>query len=345
MKAIQLLGDALIILDQTKLPLEISSRTVRTYEEVASAIRQMEVRGAPLIGAAAAYGYVLGALAYQGELAEFDSYMQQIQETLVQTRPTAINLFWALRRMEDCLRENMRLEDIAAIQTRLMAEADKIAAEDVQANYAIGEHGNEVIPKNANILTYCNTGNLATVEYGTALGVIRKAFSSGKTIHIFACETRPFLQGARLTAWELMEDQIPVTLIADNMAGFLMQKNKIDLVIVGADRIAANGDVANKIGTYSLAVLAQAHNVPFYVAAPTATIDLKLTGGQEIPIEERSAKEILEVFGVPVASPEVPVYNPAFDVTPAKYISGIITEKGIVTAPYAVNLLKVMVRS
>ncbi|MDR3288394.1 MAG: S-methyl-5-thioribose-1-phosphate isomerase [Peptococcaceae bacterium] len=345
MKAIQWLGDSLRILDQTKLPLEIVFRTARTYEDVAAAIKQMEVRGAPLIGAVAAYGYVLGARQYQGELDAFEAYMREVQETLLKTRPTAVNLFWALRRMEDCLRENKSLEALEPIQQRLAQEADKIAEEDVRGNRLIGEYGNEIIPQNAQILTHCNTGSLATVEYGTALGVIRKAYASGKQIHVFAGETRPFLQGARLTAWELQRDQIPVTLIADSMAGFLMQQNRIDLVIVGADRVAANGDVANKIGTYALAVLAQAHGVPFYVAAPTSTIDLKLPSGQEIPIEERSAKEILEVFGVPVAPPDIPVYNPAFDVTPAKYITGIITEKGIVSPPYAVNLLKVMVRS
>ncbi|AFM42527.1 methylthioribose-1-phosphate isomerase [Desulfosporosinus acidiphilus SJ4] len=345
MKSIEWLGNVLRILDQTKLPRETAYRDAVSYEEVAEAIETMEVRGAPAIGAAAAYGYVLGALEYKGDREGLKDFMEVVQTRLAQTRPTAVNLFWALRRMEDRLRESREIEDLDDVRKALIEEADNIAEDDRRMNRLIGELGNEIVPEKSNILTHCNAGALATVEYGTALSVIRIAHSSGKAIRVYADETRPLLQGARLTALELMNDKIPVTLIADNMAGFLMQQGKVDLVIVGADRIAANGDTANKIGTYSLAVLAQAHEVPFYVAAPTSTIDLKVATGQEIPIEERAAKEMRECFGVPMAPDEVSVYNPAFDVTPAKYITGIITEKGIVTAPYSVNLLKLMVRS
>lgn len=344
MKSIEWLGNALRILDQSKLPVEIVYRDATTYESVAEAIEQMEVRGAPAIGAAVAYGFVLGALEYRGSRDGLSSYMDVVQDRLAATRPTAVNLFWALRRMEDRLRECWDVEDLEDVQRILLEEADRIAEDDRRMNRLIGEYGNEIVPEKANILTHCNAGALATVEYGTALGVVRKAHEAGKGIHVYADETRPFLQGARLTALELHQDKIPVTLIADNMAGYLMQQGKVDLVIVGADRIAANGDTANKIGTYSVAVLAQAHGIPFYVAAPTSTIDLKVATGQEIPIEQRPAKEIHEFLGVPVAPGEVNVYNPAFDVTPAKYITGIITEKGIVVAPYSVNLLKLMVR-
>lgn len=345
MKALEWLGNSLKILDQTRLPFEVNYRNTTTYEEVADAIEKMEVRGAPAIGAAAAYGYALGALQYIGDREGLQSHMEGVQARLAETRPTAVNLFWALRRMEDRLREFHEVPDIQEIRKALIQEAENIAEDDRRVNHLIGDHGNPVVPEIANILTHCNAGALATVEFGTALGVIRAAHHAGKRVHVYADETRPFLQGARLTAFELMNDKIPVTLIADNMAGYLMQQGKIDLVIVGADRIAANGDTANKIGTYSLAVLAHAHEIPFYVAAPTSTIDLKVPTGQDIPIEERQHNEMREVFGVPTAPPDVPVYNPAFDVTPSKLITGIITEKGIVSSPYSVNLLKMMVRS
>ncbi|MGI1658930.1 MAG: S-methyl-5-thioribose-1-phosphate isomerase [Desulfitobacterium sp.] len=345
MKALEWMGNSLRILDQTRLPVEINYRLATSYEEVAEAIETMAVRGAPAIGSAAAYGYALGALQYSGELEGLLSHMEQVKNRLAETRPTAVNLFWALRRMEDRLREQHGETDLAKIRQALLNEAETIAEDDRRVNRLIGEQGNPIVAEEANILTHCNAGSLATVEYGTALGVIRTAHDSGKKIHVYADETRPFLQGARLTALELMNDKIPVTLIADNMAGFLMQQGKIDLVIVGADRIAANGDTANKIGTYSLAVLAHAHGIPFYVAAPTSTIDLKVPSGQDIPIEERNPQEMREVFGVQVAPADVPVYNPAFDVTPSKLITGIITEKGIVSSPYSVNLLKMMVRS
>jgi len=344
MKSIEWLGSSLKILDQSKLPTETVHRNALSYKDVAEAIEHMEVRGAPAIGAAAAYGYALGALEYQGNREGLPNYMEEVQARLAETRPTAVNLFWALRRMEDRLRECWEIEDLDEVRQILIEEADRIAGDDRRMNRLIGEHGNKIVPEKANILTHCNAGALATVEYGTALGVIRAAHDAGKAVHVYADETRPLLQGARLTALELLQDKIPVTLIADSMAGFLMQQGKVDLVIVGADRIASNGDTANKIGTYSVAVLAQAHGIPFYVAAPTSTIDLKVATGQEIPIEERPAKEIRECFGVPIAPSEVNVYNPAFDVTPAKYITGIITEKGIVGPPYSVNLLKLMVR-
>jgi methylthioribose-1-phosphate isomerase len=343
-KTIEWLGRSLRVLDQTKLPIEEVYREAKSYLEVAELIENMVVRGAPAIGAVAAYGYALGALEFQGSREDFFSHMESVQARLASTRPTAVNLFWALRRMEDRLREMRDVEDLALISAALVDEANAIAEDDRRMNKLIGEYGNTIVPDKANILTHCNAGALATVEYGTALGVIRSAFAAGKTIHVYAAETRPFLQGARLTAWELLRDGIPVTLIADNMAGWLMQLDKIDLVIVGADRIAANGDTANKIGTYSLAVLAQAHGIPFYVAAPTSTIDLKMRSGLEIPIEQRPAKEMREIFGVQIAPPEIDVYNPAFDITPAKYITGIITENGIVSPPYAVNLLKMLVR-
>ncbi|CAA7602720.1 S-methyl-5-thioribose-1-phosphate isomerase [Acididesulfobacillus acetoxydans] len=344
MKTIEWLGDSLRILDQTKLPVESVYLWTKSYEDVAGAIEHMQVRGAPAIGATAAYGFALGALAYEGSREGLDAYMEKVSARLESTRPTAVNLFWALRRMQDTLREARSVEDLAEVRKLLVQEADKIADDDRRMNRLLGEHGNALVPPKAAILTHCNAGSLATVDYGTALGVVRAAVAAGKEIKVYADETRPFLQGARLTAWELMQDGIPVTLIADNMAGFLMQQGKVDLVIVGADRIAANGDTANKIGTYSLAVLAHVHGIPFYVAAPTSTIDLKMAGGQDIPIEERAGKEIREFRGIPVAPADVPVYNPAFDVTPAKYITGIISEKGVVSPPYSVNFLKIMVR-
>jgi methylthioribose-1-phosphate isomerase len=344
-KTIEWLGRSLRVIDQTKLPAEEVYCEVKTHQEVAELIENMVVRGAPAIGAVAAYGYALGALEFQGSKEDFFAHLESVQARLEATRPTAVNLFWALRRMEDRLREMRDTDDLALICAALVEEANAIAEDDRRMNRLIGEYGNTLVPDKAGILTHCNAGALATVEYGTALGVIRTAFEAGKTIQVYATETRPLLQGARLTAWELFKDGIPVTLIADNMAGWLMQQDKIDLVVVGADRVAANGDTANKIGTYSLAVLAHAHGIPFYVAAPTSTIDLKMRSGTEIPIEQRSDKEMRELFGIQTTPLEVDVYNPAFDVTPAKYITGIITENGIVAPPYAVNLLKMLVRS
>lgn len=343
-KAIEWAGNKLKLLDQTKLPVSVEFKEYSGHKEVAEAITTMVVRGAPAIGAAAAYGFVLGAMEYQGaDKAEFLCGMEKVKNALAATRPTAVNLFWALRRMEDKLRE-LRDQDLNEIKEGLLAEATAIAEEDVAINRKIGEYGNEIVNAGARILTHCNAGALATVGYGTALGVIRAAHGAGKNVKVYADETRPLLQGARLTAWELLQEEIPVTLITDNMAGYLMHKGQVDLVVVGADRIAANGDTANKIGTYSVAVLATVHNIPFYVAAPTSTIDIKLSSGDDIPIEERDKGEVRELFGHRVAPAEVETFNPAFDVTPAKYITGIITEKGIVAAPYASNLLKIMVR-
>lgn len=343
MKSLEWKGDHLLILNQTRLPLEAIYRDATTYEEVAEAIKNMEVRGAPAIGAAAAYGFALGAAQYTGDRDGFKDYMARVRAVLENTRPTAVNLSWALRRMEDRLRE-IQTEDFSKIKEGLIKEANQIADDDRRMNKLIAKNGNTLVPEGANILTYCNTGDLATVEFGTALGVIKAAHESAKKIHVYTCETRPFLQGARLTIWELCQDNISATLITDNTAGYLMQQGKVDMIIVGADRIAANGDTANKIGTYSLAVLANAHDIPFYIAAPTTTIDLRLSSGEDIPVEERDEKEVRNFMGIKVAPDEAAVYNPAFDITLAKYISAIITEKGIISPPYSVNLLKHIVK-
>ncbi|MHB1126024.1 MAG: S-methyl-5-thioribose-1-phosphate isomerase [Bacillota bacterium] len=327
-------GAKLMLLDQTLLPFREEYIPCSNHNDVAEAILSMRVRGAPAIGVAAAYGMVLGASDLDGIVSE-----QQIQlledraRCLQQTRPTAVNLFWAVSRM---LEKARQLQGMSATELFrvLEAEANTIFREDVEMNRRIGAYGNTLIPEGANILTHCNAGALATAGYGTALGVIRSAHAGGKNIHVYADETRPLLQGARLTAWELMRDGIPVTLITDNMAGYLMQQGKIDLAVVGADRITANGDVANKIGTYTVAVLARAHNIPFYVAAPMSTIDLSLAGGELIPIEERHQDEVRAVFGHPVAPGEVNVFNPAFDVTPARLVTAIITDQGIIRPPY-----------
>ena len=344
MKSLEWRGIYLRILDQTKLPLELKYRDAYTFLDVAEAIKEMEVRGAPAIGVAAAYGYVLGALKYEGEREHFDEHMQNVHDVLEATRPTAVNLFWALRRMENRLRELQKEAQLETVKQELIKEAHLIAEDDVRMNRLLGEYGNTLVPDEVNILTHCNTGALATVEFGTALGVIRTAKEKGKKVHVYVDETRPCLQGARLTAWELLQENISTTLITDSTAGYLMQQGKVDMVLVGADRIAANGDTANKIGTYSLAVLATAHEIPFYVVAPTATIDLKISSGQDIPVEERNKDEVRYIKGILIAPKDVEVYNPAFDITPSKYITGIITEKGIISPPYAVNLLKIMVK-
>lgn len=323
----------LVLLDQTLLPSRIEYCRCRNYLQVAEAIKTMKVRGAPAIGVSAAYGIVLAAFSYQGEdKAEFMRTLEKARAVLAETRPTAVNLFWALERMKGVWEENSA-SAISEIKNILADEAKAILDEDLQANKRMGSFGNELIPKGASILTHCNAGALATAGFGTALGVIRTAHEAGKDIRVFADETRPLLQGARLTAWELLEDGIPVTLIADNMAGSIFRQGKIDLVIVGADRIAANGDVANKIGTYSVAVLAHYHHVPFYVAAPLSTFDLSLSTGQEIPIEERDAEEMRRWGEYQLAPQNVPVYNPAFDVTPADLVTAFITEKGIIRSP------------
>ncbi|MFZ5639903.1 MAG: S-methyl-5-thioribose-1-phosphate isomerase [Bacillota bacterium] len=334
-------GNALELLDQTRLPQTVEYVCCRSYEDVANAIKNMQVRGAPAIGAAAAYGMVLGALALNA--CDREGFLKGIEKTaqaLAATRPTAVNLFWAINRIRAVAETNID-RDIPDIIRLLAEEADKIFNEDVEMNRSIGRYGNELVPQGANILTHCNAGALATAGYGTALGVIRAAHEAGKNIHVYADETRPLLQGARLTAWELMQDNIPVTLITDNMAGYLMRQGKIDLVVVGADRITANGDVANKIGTYTVAVLAKENNVPFYVAAPASTIDLTLNTGDDIPIEERDHREVVEVFGRGVAPEGVKVFNPAFDVTPHHLIKGIITDRGVIYPPYEDNLKKI----
>jgi methylthioribose-1-phosphate isomerase len=341
---------ALMILDQTALPLREHYIKAESCARVAEAIKKMEVRGAPAIGLAAAYGVALGALAFAGAPSGWDEHMKTAARALGETRPTAINLFWALRRMENKLQSLYAEYDVtepspetqAAFAAALLAEAERMAAEDERDNRLLGAAGAALVPENAAILTHCNAGALATGAYGTALGVVRAAWEAGKNPRVFADETRPCLQGARLTTWELQRDGIPVTLITDGMAGYLMQQGKIDIVLVGADRVAANGDIANKIGTYALAVLAQAHDIPFYAAAPTSTIDLRAGGGGDIPVEERDGDEVRRLGGVQIAPPEVSVYNPSFDITPAKYITGLVTEKGVLSPPNAASLLKLI---
>lgn len=338
MKTMEWQDGCLKLLDQTRLPLEVAYVTCRTAEEVAEAIKTMKVRGAPAIGAAAAYGLALGAI--KNRSLDSDDFIRSVKELsamLAATRPTAVNLFWALKRMEDVV-TGLAEENVSELKNAMLQEAHRILWEDLEMNKRIGAFGNQVISQKARILTHCNAGALATAGYGTALGVIRAANEAGKDIQVFADETRPLLQGARLTAWELMQDNIPVTLITDNMAGYLMRKGVIDLAVVGADRITANGDVANKIGTYTVAVLCKVHNIPFYVAAPASTIDMTLPSGDDIVIEERHHNEVTEVFGQQVAPAGVRVMNPAFDVTPSHLVTGIITDRGIVEAPYAENL-------
>lgn len=332
-------GNSVIFIDQRKLPLEEVYVECVNHTETYIAIKDMIVRGAPAIGASAAFGYVLGAMEFHGD---FNSekgiaHMKSVKEKLASSRPTAVNLFWALERMHKTFLGYISSGNILDILER---EALAIAYEDIEVNKAIGKYGAELLRDGDTVLTHCNAGALATVDYGTALGVIRAAIEMGKKISVYADETRPYLQGARLTAWELMKDGVDVTLISDNMAGWVMSQGKIDAVVVGADRIAANGDVANKIGTYSVAVLAQRHGIPFYVAAPLSTIDLFTPTGKEIPIEERDHKEITHVQEVQVAPNNVKCYNPAFDVTPWNLITGIITEKGVVRPPYNMTLRK-----
>lgn len=321
---------AVRLLDQSRLPSEVEFLDCRDYRAVAQAIRELKVRGAPAIGVTAAMGVALGAQSLNVD--DYQTFVKQVDamcDHLAASRPTAVNLFWAIARMKETL-ASLNNKTIAEIKRELIRESQAILEEDIALCMAMGRHGANVIESGQTILTHCNAGALATAGYGTALGVIRAAWEQGKQIRVIADETRPVLQGARLTAWELMQDRIPVTLITDNMAGSLMRQGKIQVCVVGADRIAANGDVANKIGTYSVAVLARAHNIPFYVAAPYSTIDLTTTTGADIPIEERNPLEVTTIHGShPVAPAGVAVYNPAFDVTPAYLITGIITERGI----------------
>ena len=327
-------------IDQTKLPLEESFVLAATYEQVAEAIVAMVVRGAPAIGVSAAYGIALGALHTKAATPlEFAPEFDRICARLAATRPTAVNLFWAIARIKRLFANLLASgATLVQIQQRILAEADAMYNEDIAACKTMGAFGAELLPQEGGVLTHCNAGALATCGYGTALGVIRSAVEQGKRIHVFADETRPFLQGARLTAWELMASNIPTTVICDNTAASLMRQGRIQAVVVGADRIAANGDTANKIGTYNVAILAKEHAIPFYVAAPWSTIDLATATGDSIPIEERSPLEVTHHGGKQLTPNGVGICNPAFDVTPAKYVTAIITERGVLRAPYAESL-------
>lgn len=328
------------VLDQRKLPLEEAYAELETAEQVADAIRSLTVRGAPAIGVAAAFGVALAAtLASDLDAEAFDRRLEQAAAAIGAARPTAVNLSWAVGRMlAEAARARAAGLEPRGIAASLEDEALRIRDEDLDACRRIGRHGAELVPGRATILTHCNAGGLATAGYGTALGVVRAAREAGKKVRVLAGETRPLLQGARLTAWELLRDGIETTLITDGMAGSILRRGEVDLVVVGADRIAANGDVANKIGTYSLAVLAEAHRVPFYVAAPLSTVDPACAEGDRIPIEERDPSEVTEVLGSRIAPPGIAARNPAFDVTPARLVTAIVTERGIARPPYSVSL-------
>jgi len=338
-KAVEWLGNKLKIIDQTKLPQTTAFVELSDYHEVTAAIREMKVRGAPAIGIAAAYGIALGAQNIKPESKDrFISQLDQILQAFSAARPTAVNLFRTIDRMKKIASTT---DNTPGIKQALIDEAKRIHSEEEAATERLSQLGAELIEDGFTILTHCNTGSLATAGYGTALGIIKAAKKQGKKIDVIATETRPLLQGARLTAWELMQEDIPATLITDSMAGYFINQGKVDCVIVGADRIAANGDVANKIGTYTLAVLATVNDVPFYVAAPTSTIDLSSSSGTEIPIEERNPEEVTNIGGVRLAPKGIRAANPAFDVTPHRYITAIITEKGILKEPY-VNRMKLI---
>ena len=338
-KTIEWTGEGIRLLDQTRLPTEEVYVTCHTWEDVAGAIKKMIVRGAPAIGVAAAMGIALGPRdADAGHVSELRRHFEHICDEMAETRPTAVNLFWAIRRMRDKFDQCSEMP-VERIRQELIAEAQRIYVEDLAVNEAMSKHGATLLPSSGAVLTHCNAGALATAGgYGTALGVIRAAVESGKKITVYADETRPFLQGSRLTAWELMKDGIPTTVISDNMAGAIMRQGKIRAVVVGADRVAANGDVANKIGTYTLAVLAKEHGIPFYVAAPWSSVDMECPDGEHIPIEQRSSREVTHVGQTRIAPEGVKIENPAFDVTPERYISAIITERGIAQAPYGDSL-------
>ncbi len=328
-----------VMIDQTKLPAEETFVTCTTYDEVADAIRTMVIRGAPAIGCAAAMGVAIGVQKATDE--NLDAQVEDICETLAATRPTAVNLFWGIERMRG-LYKTLRSEGIETARVRelLIDEAKEVLREDIEINKAMGRNGAALLPQGGTVMTHCNAGALATGGYGTALGVIRAAVESGNPVAVMANETRPFMQGARLTVWELQQDNIPVTLLTDNMAGHMMQRGEVNAVVVGADRIASNGDVANKIGTYSVAVLAKENGIPFYVAAPISTLDMNLESGAQIPIEERAADEVTQIRGHQIAPLETQVKNPAFDVTPNRYVSAIITERGVARAPFSQTLLE-----
>jgi methylthioribose-1-phosphate isomerase len=334
-KTIEWTAAGVVMIDQRRLPREEVYVTCKTCQDVADAIRAMVIRGAPAIGVAAAMGVALGMQTAPAG----DGSMQLICATLAATRPTAVNLFWAIERMKRAFAA-VRGQPPEAVRAALVAEALAIFAEDIAINERIGQAGAPLVPDGKTVLTHCNAGALATAGYGTALGVIRAAVAAGKRIDVMAGETRPYLQGARLTVWELQQDGIPSTLITDNMAGHFLRSGRIGCVVVGADRIAANGDVANKIGTYALAVLARENQVPFYVAAPISTLDLTIPTGEHIPIEQRPAAEVTHLAGLPIAPDGIAVENPAFDVTPARYVTAIITERGVARAPYGDALAK-----
>ncbi len=340
-KTVEWTSDGVRMLDQRLLPDQEVYLTLRSFEEVADAIRNMVVRGAPAIGISAAMGIALGASQSVGtSVADLEDDFQYICDLMSQTRPTAVNLFWAIERMRSAFkRYEASTKDVQDLKDKLVNEAQLILQEDLDANRAIGRYGAELIQDGATVLTHCNAGALATGgDYGTALGVIRGARDAGKRVAVIADETRPYLQGLRLTAWELAKDNIPVTVITDNMAGHVMKQGKIDAVVVGADRIAANGDAANKIGTYMVAVLAKEHDIPFYVAAPISTLDLSISTGDQIPIEERDAREITHIRDQQLAPEGVRVHNPAFDVTPHQLITAIITDRGVARTPYEKSL-------
>jgi methylthioribose-1-phosphate isomerase len=342
-KTIEWTNEGVRMLDQRLLPTEEKYLMLRSYDEVADAIRKMAVRGAPAIGVSAAMGIALGASQSVGtSIADLEDDFNYICEVMSQTRPTAVNLFWAIERMRTTFnREKVLTDNVEELKKKLVSEALAIFQEDIASNRAIGRHGAPLIPDGATVLTHCNAGALATAgDYGTALGVIRGARDAGKRVAVIADETRPFLQGLRLTAWELAQDNIPVTVITDNMAGHVMKGGKVDVVVVGADRIAANGDTANKIGTYMVAVLAKEHDIPFYVAAPISTLDLSLQSGEQIPIEERNSREITHMREQQLGPDGVAVHNPAFDITPNHLISAIITDRGVARAPFLESLKK-----
>src|SRR5882724_8949928 len=345
-KTVEWTNEGIRMIDQRLLPTEEKYLMLRSWEEVAEAIKKMVVRGAPAIGVSAAMGLALGASQSVGmSVADLEDDFTYICQVMGETRPTAVNLFWAIERMRDRFnRERSKTQELPEIKKALVDEALKIFQEDIEANRAIGRFGAELIADGDTVLTHCNAGALATAgDYGTALGVIRGARDAGKRVAVIADETRPFLQGLRLTAWELAKDDIPVTVITDNMAGQVMQSGKVNAVVVGADRIAGNGDTANKIGTYMVAVLARKHEIPFYVAAPITTLDLSLKSGEEIPIEQRDSKEVTHIRGQQLAPDGIEVSNPAFDVTPNDLITAIITDRGVARAPYTESLRKLMV--
>ncbi len=334
-KTIQWKNDRVVMLDQRLLPHKEVYRVCRDYQEVAQAIREMVIRGAPAIGVAAAMGVGLGAA--KASEKSFDRDFERIFLTLSKTRPTAVNLFWALERMRKVYTVN-RSRGVNVVKRLLKDEAQAIYKEDIAANKQLGKFGAQVMRNARHLMTHCNAGALATAGYGTALGVIRALKEAGGELDVFVNETRPVLQGARLTAWELKKEKIPATLITDSMAGYVIQTGKVDAVVVGCDRVAANGDVANKIGTYTIAVLAKRHGIPFYVAGPTSSIDLNCPSGKEIPIEQRDAKEVSHMFGKALAPKGIKVFNPAFDVTSHELVSAIITEKGVIQPPYQQNI-------